>query len=204
MRVLLAGLFIVFGTGAVVSALATTPEEEPPVWVLSAVAVFTFVALLLLAFAIFNRPGLPRRSGTAEDFTRKLEEEGLLTSQEDFEARRAFEIREFEDEGAHYMVELRDGSVLYLNGQYLYEYEPIDDDPEFDQPRRFPCTAFTVRRHLEEEYVIDITCRGEVFEPECTAPCFDPEDFREGRIPHDGQLITDRSYDEIKSERMKA
>lgn len=203
MRVILAGLFIVVGTAAAASAVLTIPDTEPPVWVISIVGVVSFCITLVLAFFIFNRPGQSLRKGEAVDFTKKLEEEGLLASQ-DFEARRVFEIREFEDEGMHYMLELSDGSVLYLNGQYLYEYEPLDDDPEFNQPRKFPCTSFTVRRHVEEGYVVDIICGGEVLEPECVAPYFEPDDFEEGRIPDDGDVITDRSYEELKAERMRA
>lgn len=202
MRVLLAGLFVIVGTGAAASAALTIPEEEPPVWVISLVGVVSFGVTLVLANAIFNRPGPSLRRGTAEDFTKKLEEEGLLAAQ-DFEVRRAFEIREFEDEGMHYMLELTDGSVLYLNGQYLYEYELIEDDPEFNQPRRFPCTSFTIRRHAEDGYVVDIICRGEVLEPECVAPYFEAEDFKAGLIPEDGDVITDRTYEEIKAERMR-
>jgi hypothetical protein len=203
MRVVLAGLFMVVGTGAAASAALTIPDEEPPVWVISIVGIVAFCVTLTLAFVIFNRPGPSLRKGEAVDFTKKLEEEGILVSQ-DFEARRAFEIREFEDEGMHYMVELPDGSVLFLSGQYLYEYELIEDDPEFNQPRRFPCTSFTVRRHAEDGYVVDIICGGEVLEPECVAPYFEAEDFEQDRIPDDGQVITDRTYDELKAERMRA
>ena len=35
----------------------------------------------------------------------------------------------------------------FLSGQYLYDYEPISDDPDANEARSFPCTEFTVRRH---------------------------------------------------------
>ena len=43
-----------------------------------------------------------------------------------------------------HFLELSDESVMCLYGQYLYEYEPIDDDPELNQPRLFPTSEFSV------------------------------------------------------------
>ena len=60
---------------------------------------------------------------------------------------RAFGVKEFEDEGLHYFLELTDGRVLVLSGQYLYDYEAISDDSETNRPRAFPCSEFTLRRH---------------------------------------------------------
>jgi hypothetical protein len=94
---------------------------------------------------------------------------------------------------------LENGSVLFLSGQYLYDYQPIDGDPEYNRPRLFPCTEFTVRRHIGKGYVFAIICRGEVFEPELLAP---PFDFKKDDFPIDGKVITDQTYDDIKQERM--
>ena len=44
-------------------------------------------------------------------------------------------MEELEDEGVSYFLELDDGAVLFLSGQYLDE----DESP-------FPCTEFIVRR----------------------------------------------------------
>ena len=71
-------------------------------------------------------------------------------------------MEEFEDEGLHYFIELVDGRVLFLSGQYLYDYEPISDDPESNQPRSFPCTEFTVRRHKNDGCVVDLLRAGTV------------------------------------------
>ncbi len=128
---------------------------------------------------------------------REMEEKGLLVST-DYRAVRAFAVEEFEDEGPHYFLELDDSAVLYLNGQYLYDYEPIDDDPEANQPRRFPCTEFTVRRHREGGYVVDLVCRGRVLEPEVVAPHFSPARLRWSELPGDGQVFRDRPYDDLK------
>jgi hypothetical protein len=93
-------------------------------------------------------------------------------------------VEEFEDEGLH----------------YLYDYEPISDDPELNQPRSFPCTEFTVRRHKKDGYVVDIVRGGTVLEPEVMAPAFGNKVWRAKRIPEDGQVITSASYDDLKRE----
>lgn len=120
----------------------------------------------------------------------------------DFTALRAFQIEECEDEGSHYMIELADGSVLYLNGQYLDEYEPFEDGGQ-KNPRRFPCTEFTVLRNRQNGEALELVCGGDVLEPECIAPPFDEKDEKQGLIPEDGRIYTDRCYDRLKRERMK-
>lgn len=73
---------------------------------------------------------------------------------EAYRVKRAFQVEEFEDEGSHYYIELDDRRVLFLSGQYLYDYD--SEDP----PRAFPCTEFVVRRHRTKGYVVDISLSG--------------------------------------------
>jgi hypothetical protein len=42
-----------------------------------------------------------------------------------------------------------------------------------------------------------------VIEPEVLAPWFDEEDFRKHLIPEDGAIFPEKSYDQIKNERLK-
>jgi hypothetical protein len=44
------------------------------------------------------------------------------------------------------------------NAAALYDPEAIDDDPDFNQASRFPCTSFTVIRQKEGDFVTDILC----------------------------------------------
>lgn len=124
--------------------------------------------------------------------------------QRTFHARRAFEVAECGDEGLHYFIELADNSILYLTGQYLYDFAPISDDPELEQPRLFPCTEFVISRDKNRDYFIQIDCKGTVIEPECITPPFSSKDHQQGRVPDDGDIITDVSYDELKSQRLAA
>ncbi|MCL1888067.1 MAG: hypothetical protein FWF96_04265 [Kiritimatiellaeota bacterium] len=124
-----------------------------------------------------------------------------MLQRERFRAVRAFQVEEFEDEGSQYFIELEDGRVLFLVGQYMDGHGPCEawgNAPA--TPRAFPCVEFEVLRHRVEKYALDVACHGAVLEPECVAPSFgDNDDFP----PEDGTLISDRSYDEIKTERLK-
>lgn len=203
MRAIFAGLFVCGSTLTVVGLIgANFPESDWPWWV-TPLIVLTFFTASFLALILFNRRGVgPQFSGkTLAEQIADLENAGMI-QRDKFFATRAFELEEFEDEGRHYYVELNDGRVLYLNGQYLDEYEPIEDDPEFHQERRFPCTEFETIRHRAEGFILAIDCRGEVLSPELMAPYFSKADFKSGTIPGDGQILTE-PYDEIKKQRTK-
>ena len=167
--------------------------------------VLLLIFLVVSALALFNPTSSRRHLARmrTEENIRKLEEQDLLASSA-YRARRAFQVKEFEDEGSHYFIELEGGGVLFLSGQYLYDYEPVEKKKEVVQPRRFPTTEFTIRRHKTKQYVLDIVCQGAVLEPEIVAPTFDPDDFGSNRIPSDGQLIKDKAYDELKAEKLQS
>jgi hypothetical protein len=163
-----------------------------------------FFVFIFLAMVLFHGKG-PRRISAEKSAARirKLEEDGLLIPQI-FRARRAFQVDEFEDEGSHYFIELADGAVLFLTGQYLYDYEPLKGRTSTTRPpRSFPSTEFTIRRHKENGFAVDTSCQGGVIEPEVLAPCFDEEDFRKDLIPEDGAILREQAYDQIKNERLK-
>jgi hypothetical protein len=198
MRLVLAALFVVGGMAAAVGLLGEAGAIDRAPWALGAGLAILMLALSVAALALFNPWWAdPLRRMTPDDLLRRLEGEGLLASA-DFQARRAFGAREANDEGLHYFLELVDGRVLYLNGQYLYDYEPISDDPEVNRPRRFPCTDFTVRRHKAEGYVVGLVCRGTVMEPELMAPPLTGRARRSIGAPGDGQVLADRPYDLLK------
>lgn len=203
MRALLAGLFVFAAMLVVVNVIALhSPNHDLPWWGVPVVLV-TMAVSIAVALFIFNKQGYrPRASWkSADERIHELNEKGLLTSQS-FKATRAFGVKEFEDEGLHYFIELDDLSVLYLSGQYLYDYPQISGD-DGKQKRGFPCSEFTIRRHKIGGYVVDIICRGDALPIDCEAPSFDTNDGKLNLIPMDGQLFRDRSYDELKKERLK-
>lgn len=205
MRAILAGLFTFGGLLVCVSLVFHYfPNGFGPPWIMGIFFALVLFVLGGTSMFLFNKQGY-RSSLSSKSFEEQiaeLERQGLLVSEE-FQATRAFQVEEFEDEGSHYFIELADGTVLYLNGQYLYDYEQITDDPELNQPRRFPCSRFTLRRHRTAGYVVELTCTGDVLQPECEAPPFDQHDVKRGLIPEDGQITRDRSYEQLKRERLK-
>jgi hypothetical protein len=202
MRVLLAGLFVFGSMLTTVGLIASSyPEDHWPWWAALAPAIALLVSLGAAMF-IFNGPGF-RPSFSPKSLAEQiadLERKGLVIRQS-FKAIRAFSVEEFDDEGSHYYIELDNGNVLYLSGQYLYDFEPITDDPEINQERTFPCTEFEILRHRIAGYVLDILCRGMVLEPEAVANHYTKSDWKKG-IPEDGAIISNRSYDELKRERL--
>ena len=201
MRVVVAALFTVGGIFAAVVLVSEIGDiNRAPPAVVGLGFGLLLVALSVGALFLFNPWWAnPFRRMTAEEVLRRLEAKGLVVSS-DFEAQCAFGIEESNDEGLHYFLELVDGRVLYLTGQYLYDYEPISDDPEMNQPRRFPCTAFTVRRHKTEGHVVEVICRGTVIEPEFSAPPLTRRSQRSIGALKDGQVLSDRPYDGLKEE----
>jgi hypothetical protein len=204
MRLIAAGIFVLsiqLGAVMLLGSLGVF-EHTPPVLIglgIGALLILTCIVAVIL----FNPTGSnPFSTQSFEENIRQLESKGLLVSR-DFQATRSFGVQEYEDEGQHYFIELTDGRVLFLSGQYLIDYEFIFED-EVNQPRMFPCSKFTVRRHRTEGYVIDIVCSGTVIEPELIAPPFSKADERSGQVPEDGQIISDMTYDAIKAARTSA
>lgn len=160
----------------------------------SALSLAIMGAAFVLAMIIFNRGASPFASGP--DLA-ELEEQGLI-QEFSFTARRAFEVEETEDEGLHYFIEIEDGRVLCLNGQELYGYSEITDDPDLNQPRTFPCTRFTLRKHKRHGWLLEIKCEGEVLPLDlCARPFTDDGCERYGA--HD-MVILDESYDALREE----
>jgi hypothetical protein len=199
MRKVFAGLFVFAGMIAGIGLISRIWGDNSPIW-----RMVLFVGLYLpmvfaLAYFLFNLGVRRPWSPTSADIARRLDEQGLLVA-EQFRAVQALEIvDEFEDGGLSYFLELESGEVLFLWGQYLYDY-----DARAGRSRAFPSTEFTVRRHKEKGHVVDIVCGGTVLEPELAATPFREVDFKAGKVPEDGEIIRDRTYDEIKAHALRA
>ena len=200
MRLIGAGLFVFASMLAAVAGLGSLGLfDRAPTWLIgSGMSVFT-VVMIGVALWLFNSKG---RSAfnlkPLEEQIAELEQQDLLESTS-FQAQRAFAVEESEDEGSSYFLELTDGRVLFLTGQYLYDYEP---DEHEQRPRAFPCSEFSIRRHKTERYVVDVRCGGSVLDPEAIARPFTTEDWDGGRVPADGEVITSMTYDAIKREQL--
>ena len=194
MRLLAAGL-LVFTTMMMVGVALLRWVPGLPPMIVGIAAALSGLAIGGLALHVLNRKDAKRSAiKTLDDQIAELQAADLLT-QTSFIATRAFQVEEFEDEGSHYFIELVDRSVLFLSGQYLYDYEL-----DFTGGRVFPSSAFTIRRHKLEAFAVDIQIAGAPIEPELVAPPFTEDDFRHSAVPEDGEIIRDRTYDELKQQ----
>jgi hypothetical protein len=195
-RSILGGAVFVAVFAAVMAGLS---RVACPTW-LAAVPI-----LIISALAVFGLRSILERSrpGTRpiEVDLKGMASTGCLASCE-YRARRALQIEELEDEGSHYVLELEDGSVRYFTGPHFCEYEPCENDPELSQPRRFPCTEFTVHRHRKGERVVHIDCRGTVLEPEVLIPAtagFSDDEVLGMEGTSSERRIEGATYDEVKA-----
>jgi hypothetical protein len=97
-----------------------------------------------------------------------------------YAAQAAVRVDEFEDEGISYFVHLVDGRVLFLAGQYLYE---------FDEDKQFPNTAFTIVRTPLSRMVLGFEVQGSYFAPMHTREPFTDAEYRQGSVPSDGDVL---------------
>lgn len=186
---------LIFLLGVAASAVAVFLTCRHAGAGVAVIAIFTYLSVLIVVIAVMlNYPRLPRRA-IVNDFADELEAQGLLVSSS-FRADRAFRVDEFDKEGPHYFLELEDGGILHLCGPYLYAYEPLEGSR-----RHFPCTEFTVRRHAEVGYVVDLLCGGLIIEPEVEAPPYSEQDFKQRKVPEDGAILNNVDFDELRQER---
>lgn len=194
MKSLLVRLILLLAFGATAVAAMIT-FRHAHIGVL-ALVVLTYLSVLVLVLAILlNYPRMPHKA-MVNDYADELEARDLLHCTS-FRADRAFRVAELTDEGPHYFLELEEGGgILHLCGPYLYDYEPSKSSVRY-----FPCTRFTVRRHAELGYVVDILCDGIIIEPEVDAPPFTAEEFQAHRVPEDGAVLRGISFDQLRRER---
>ncbi len=174
--------------------LASFALPPLPMWVAVPGIVVLFFLLIAAACFLFNQPAKRTPALNRTEQLTEWQQNGLLV-EESYKALRAFAVEELEDEGSHYFLELEDYRVLFLTGQYLYEYEP---DERSQQPRQFPCSEFTILRHRMKGFVAGVVCHGRVLNPGVPLPPFSEME----EIPNDGEIIGQKSFDQLKAERM--
>jgi hypothetical protein len=91
----------------------------------------------------------------------------------------AIQVEEFEDEGAQYFLELEDGRVLFLAGQYLYDYAET----------QFPNRELVIARLPHAGDIYGLACVGEYFPLSAERPAFTREDYLADTVPIDGQIL---------------
>lgn len=157
----------------------TSPLESP--WfmvVILTIWIGVSVALSRWQKAQAARKQALRLDGVADDIAE------IFT----FAATEAIQVKEFEDEGSSYFLRLTDGQVLFLSGQYLYDYE---------ESKRFPCVDFDIVRRSRLDFVIEVVCRGAYIAPSKILKPFRVEQFEKDKVPEDMTYVN-VAWDEIE------
>ena len=198
MRVIFAGLFVFIGMVVGIDLISYWWGDKEPAWPWVIFVGIYNPLLILAAYVLFNL-GVPRPwSPKPEDDARKLDEQGLLTEETLYATRALQVIDDYDDEGPSYLLELIDGGVLFLSGYYLYRIAM-----HRKHMGTFPCTEFTLQRHKQTGQVVNIVCSGTPLSPEIVPLAFSDVNFT-APVPEDGQIIRDRTYDELYAIVMRA
>jgi hypothetical protein len=104
-----------------------------------------------------------------------------------FQARDAIAIEEAEDEGLGYYLQLTDGRVLYLGGQYLYDLA---------EARRFPAAEFEIAVAASSGALLSLTPTGAYLAPSSTRPPFTAAEWDAGLVPEDRAFVA-RPFGEL-------
>ena len=198
MRLLLAGLFVFVLLLTFVGLVGEYIEiwGHPVFW--GIICSIVFFILVGIAAYFFNKKSYRPDGKTPEQRIKEWEASGLVENRT-YKALRYFEMNEFEDEGSHYFIELEDKNVLYLNGQYLYDYEEIndEDDPEFNQNKKFPCSIFTIQINKEGRFVFNIILNENLIKDDFVSLDFPKWYGNKGTVFYDDMDVIDDSLENI-------
>ena len=158
------------------------------------------LAVAVLGYLFSNAPAWIRRlRGVSwDDYLLQLEKTGKAL-REEYEASRALTVEELHTSSLLHFIDIGDGKILCLFGQQYYDFEPITDDPEVNQPRLFPTTTFSLVRHHKRDEVISLVPGADVFEPTVCEPIIRPEKLYELGIElRNGEVISGVAFDDIE------
>ncbi|MDH3614313.1 MAG: ABC transporter permease [Gammaproteobacteria bacterium] len=156
--------------------------------------------LAILGYFSSNAPAWFRRlRGVSwDEHLRQLEANGEAVRDE-YEAIRALTVEELNTSSLLHFVDVGGGKVLCLYGQQYFDFEPITDDPEVNQPRLFPTKKFSLLRHKKKGEVLSVFPGSDVFEPTVCHPITKPEKlFDLGFELKDGEIVSGLSLDVIE------
>jgi hypothetical protein len=91
----------------------------------------------------------------------------------------AIAVAEAEDEGLSYFLRLEDGEVLFVSGQYLYEFEDTT----------FPSSLFEATRTPTTRILLNFRPLGQYLKPSTERPPFAEADWERFAILDDGSLL---------------
>lgn len=190
MRLLTALAYIAFGMWVLFQLV------ESPSFILG---ISTFFALMFSSTFLFNKHRLAKiKRQSIEEYTQELERKGRLL-RDMFESHRAFCFEDLNTGCMAYFLDVGSRGVLCLYGQYLYDYEPITDDKELNQERKFPCERFVLLKDRSDRDFLHLVLEGRVFELEIIKQPHHKILGDLGIKLENGELLSNFQYDQLRS-----
>ena len=171
-------------------------------WLMTKDATGAFLSLLVLALAgaLFSAvaayflSNVPRwlrrlRGVTWADHLEQLENVGEA-EREHYETHRALTFEDLNTGCLVHLIDVGDDRLLCLYGQNYFDFEPTDDDPEINQPRRFPTKTFALLRRKKKGEVLAVFPGAAVVDPIICEPITSPVKLHDLGIKlGDGELV---------------
>ena len=115
---------------------------------------------------------------------------------EEYEAYKSIVFEDLRTGCTAYLIDVGNSNMICLYGQD-YGFEPIDDDPEFNQKRVFPTETFSLIRELKKQRVLEVTPKGNVVEPTIIETPNIEKLYDVGFKLEDGEIVKNITYVEV-------
>ena len=183
-----------FATLAVAFVLLWVTLGDPVGAIVSLVVLVLGIGLLIAIVGYFfaNAPAWLRRlRGVSwDDHLHQLEAEGKAV-REEYRALGALTVEELNTSALVHFIDIGGDKILCLYGQQYFDFEPISDDPEVNQPRQFPTESFSLLRHAKSGEVLSLFPGSTVVEPIVGDPIVKSAKlFDMGFKLHDGEIVS--------------
>ena len=184
---------------ALIFAVLWIASGDPVGAVLSLVVIVLGVGLLLavVGYLVSNARSWWRgvRGLSWQDHLLQMESSGKAV-REHYQGLRALTFEDHTCGCLMHLVDIGENRILCLYGQHYYEFEPIDDDPEDNQPRKFPTTTFSLLRDTRRRDVLDLVPGSIVLEPVVCKPIAEQRQLGDLGVEfEDGQIIAGLTLD---------
>ena len=157
-------------------------------------AVLVLASALLLAVAGYFASNIPHwlrapRGISWEDHIKDLEEKGKAL-REHYETDRAITFEDLRTGCLVHLMDVGARGLLCLYGQRYFDFEPIEDDTDVNQNRKFPTKSFSLLRRSDNGEVLELFPGPHVLEPTVCGGIARPDRILDLGIQlKDGELV---------------
>jgi len=162
------------------------------------VALASALAIAVIGYFLTNLSNWSRsiRGVRWEDHLEQLEKDGKAI-RERCETTRCISIEDFSNSCLAHLIDVGNSRVLCLYGQSYFDFQPIDDDPDVNQPRLFPTKDFLLVRRKSNGEVLALIPGADVFEPVVSGSIAGIEQVLSIRL-RDGDIIQNHSFERLE------